>query len=138
MCTHLARDRTSKGLELRIRLQEAGVAGGGGAVFTHTWKEEVFWLHLLHVRAQSLQLCLTLCNPMDYTVHGILQAIILGIEPRSPTLQSNSLPAEPQGKPSTLVGRFFSTSATWAPRMHMLATKGGGYFPSRTDGETEV
>ena len=42
----------------------------------------------------------TLCNPMDYTVHGILQARILewvfpspgdlsnpGIQPRSPTLQ---------------------------------------------------
>ena len=23
------------------------------------------------------QLCLTLCDPMDYTVHGILQAIVL-------------------------------------------------------------
>ena len=55
----------------------------------------------------------TLCNPMDYTVHGILQARILewvafpspgdlpnpGIEPRSPTLQADSLPVEPQGKP---------------------------------------
>ena len=52
-------------------------------------------------------------QPMDYTVHGILQARILewvafpfskgssqpGIEPRSPTLQADSLPAEPQGKP---------------------------------------
>ena len=50
---------------------------------------------------------------MDYTVHGILQARILewvafpfsrgssqpGIEPRSPALQADSLPAEPQGKP---------------------------------------
>ena len=27
--------------------------------------------------AKSLQLCPTLCDPMDYTVHGILQAIIL-------------------------------------------------------------
>ena len=59
------------------------------------------------------QLCLTLCDPMDYTVHGILQAKILkwvalpspgdfpcpGIEPRSPTLQADSLPAEPPGKP---------------------------------------
>ena len=45
---------------------------------------------------------------MDYTVHGILQARILewtpgdvpnpGIEPRSPALQADSLPAEPQGK----------------------------------------
>ena len=39
---------------------------------------------------------------MDYTVHGILQARILeqaGIEPRSPTFQADSLPAEPEGKP---------------------------------------
>ena len=63
--------------------------------------------------------CLTLCNPVDYRVHGILQARILewvavlfsrgssqpGIEPRSPTLQADSLPAEPPGKtPNTGVG----------------------------------
>ena len=63
------------------------------------------------------QLCLTLCNPINYTVHGILQARILewvtfsllqgnlpnpGIEPRSPTLQVDSLPAEPQGNPRIL------------------------------------
>ena len=49
---------------------------------------------------------------MDYTVHGILQARTLewvanfswqylpnpGIEPRSPALQADSLPAEPQGE----------------------------------------
>ena len=57
------------------------------------------------------QLCPTLCDPMDYTVHGILQARVLeafpspgdlpnpGIKPRSPALQAGSLPAEPQGKP---------------------------------------
>ena len=59
------------------------------------------------------QLCLTLCDPTDRIVHGILQARILewvafpfsrgssnpGIEPRSPTLQEYSLPAEAQGKP---------------------------------------
>ena len=52
-------------------------------------------------------------DPMDYTVHGILQARILEwvafpspgdlpnpeIKPRSPALQVDSLPAEPQGKP---------------------------------------
>ena len=57
--------------------------------------------------------CLPLCDPLDYTVHGILQARILEwlscpppgdrpnsrIEPRSPILQVDSLPAEPQGKP---------------------------------------
>ena len=50
---------------------------------------------------------------MDYTVHGLLQARILewiavpfsrglpnpGIEPRSPSLQADFLPAEPPGKP---------------------------------------
>ena len=51
----------------------------------------------------------TLCNPMDHTVHGILQVKILewvafpfsrgSSQPRSPTLQVDSLPAEPQGKP---------------------------------------
>ena len=63
------------------------------------------------------KLWLTPRDPMDYTVHGILQARILenslewvaipspghlpnpGIEPRSPTSQADSLPAEPPGKP---------------------------------------
>ena len=68
------------------------------------------------VKVKVTQLCLTFCN---YTVHGILQARILewvafpfsrdwtnpGIEPRSPALQADSLPAEPQGKPkNTAVG----------------------------------
>ena len=64
------------------------------------------------VKVKVAQSCLTLCDPMDYTDHGILQARILewvafpfsrgssqpGIKPRSPTLQTDSLPAEPQGK----------------------------------------
>ena len=64
----------------------------------------------------------TLCDPMGYTAHGILQARILewvdfpfsrgssqpGIEPRSPTLQADSLPTGPQGKPkNTRVGSKF-------------------------------
>ena len=66
----------------------------------------------LGMKVKVIQLCLTLCDPMDYTVHGILKARILewvafpfcressqpGIEPRSPALQVDSLPAEPQGK----------------------------------------
>ena len=65
-------------------------------------------------KVKVAQSCPTLCDPMDYTVHGILQAGILkcgslslspgdlpnpGIEPRSPILQVDSLPAEPQLKP---------------------------------------
>ena len=59
------------------------------------------------------QSCPALCDPMGYTVHGILQARILewvdfpfskgssnpGIEPRSPALQVYSLSAELSGKP---------------------------------------
>ena len=64
------------------------------------------------VKVKVAQLCPTLCEPMDI-VHGILQVRILeweafpspgylpnpGIEPKSPTLQEDSLPAEPPGKP---------------------------------------
>ena len=65
------------------------------------------------------QLCLTLYDHMDYnttgsSVHGILQARVTGglpfpspghlhdsgIKSESPTLQSDSLPSEPLGKPS--------------------------------------
>ena len=65
------------------------------------------------VCAKSLQSCPTIFDPMDCSppgssVHGILQARILewlpffspgdlpnpGIEPRSPSLQADSLPAE--------------------------------------------
>ena len=64
------------------------------------------------------QLCLTLCDPIDCSpsgssVHEILKARILewvampsppgdlpnpGIEPRFPSLQTDSLPSEPPGK----------------------------------------
>ena len=64
------------------------------------------------------QLCLTLCNPMDYSlpgssVHGILQTRVQsglpfpspgdlpnpGAKPRSSSLQADSLPTELQGSP---------------------------------------
>ena len=62
------------------------------------------------------QPCLTLCDPMDHIVHGILQARILewvavpfaGVssQPRSPELQVDSLPAEPPGKPSAVKNKL--------------------------------
>ena len=65
------------------------------------------------VKVKAAQLCPTLCKHMGYTVHGILQARILqwvalpfsrgSSQPRSPALQEDSLPAEPQGK-----GQVFS------------------------------
>ena len=65
----------------------------------------ISWAKVCVKFAQS---CQTLCDPMDYTVHGILQARILewvaipssrgSSQPRSPARQENSLLAEPQGK----------------------------------------
>ena len=70
------------------------------------------------LHAHLLQLCLTLCNPINCSppgssVHGILQAKILewvavpstgdlpqpGIQPTSPALQAHSLPLSYQGSP---------------------------------------
>ena len=70
----------------------------------------------MYLHAKSLQLCLTLCDPMDCSpagssVHGILQERILEwvampsskdlpdprIKPRSPALQADSLPLSLQG-----------------------------------------
>ena len=75
-------------------------------------KRSVFKYEYPHVKMKVGQSCLTLGDPRDYTVHGILQVRILewvafpfsrdlpnpGIKPRSPALQADSLPAEPQGK----------------------------------------
>ena len=71
------------------------------------------------VRACLLPLCLTLCDPMDYSLpgssvhkdspgkntgvgcHFLLQGIFPGERsPRSPALQADSLTPEPPGKPS--------------------------------------
>ena len=90
---------------------------------------------MLSVKVMVTQSCLTLCNPKDYTFHGILQARILewvaisftrgSSQPRdrtkSPTLQVDSLPAEPPGKPkntgagglSLLQGIFLTQELNW-------------------------
>ena len=72
------------------------------------------------MKAKVAQSCPTFCDPMDYTVHEILQARILewvafpslevppGIKPRSPALQEGALPAEsPESSLLTLLNSFF-------------------------------
>ena len=92
------------------------------------------------------QSCPTLCNPMDSSppvssVHGILQARILewvampfsggssnlGIEPRSPTLQADSLLSKPPGKPKntgmgslSLLQRIFPTQESNLGVLHCM------------------
>ena len=72
-------------------------------------KQVIIWA----MKVKVAQSCLILCDPTDYTVHGIFQARILeqiaftfsrgsfqpGIESRSPALQTDQSPAEPPGKP---------------------------------------
>ena len=73
----------------------------------------VMCLSILKVKGKVVQSCLTLYHPMDYTVHGILQARILEwiVLPLSrgscqqrdqiqvSSMQADSLPAEPPEKP---------------------------------------
>ena len=71
------------------------------------------------MKVKVAQSCPTLCDPMDYIAHGILQARVLEwrdesettpfqgglpnpeIEPISPALGVDSLPAKPPGKPKS-------------------------------------
>ena len=94
------------------------------------------------------QLCPTLCDPMDYTFRGILQARILewrntgypfpspgdlpnpGIEPKFPMLEADSLPAEPQGSPRILecVAYAFSRGSSPPKNWTRVSCIAGGFF----------
>ena len=75
------------------------------------------------VKVKVTQSCLTLCNPMYYTVHGILQARILewvavpfsrgSSQPRSPPLQANSLLLIHQGGPFYPVSTNNALQSFW-------------------------
>ena len=85
-------------------------------------------LYRKKVESEVTQSCLTLCDPVDYSlpgfsIHGIFQARVLeywsgllfpspgdlpdpGIKPRFPALQADALPSEPPGKFYT-EGQFY-------------------------------
>ena len=99
------------------------------------------WVDSVCVCAQSLQMCLTLCDHMDCSppgssVRGILQARILewvchfllqeifptpGIEPRSPALASGFVTTEPPGKHT--FHRHFSCTDVQMLCLHFLKKK---------------
>ena len=97
----------------------------------------------MEVKVKVAQSCPTLWDLMDYTVHGILQARILEwvafpfsrrssqprIEPRSPALQADSLPAELSGEP---LNGSIAHSKTKFSKLHVLIL----YYPKNL--ETEV
>ena len=59
------------------------------------------------VKVKVAQLCPTLCDPMDYTVHGILQARILEWV-AVPFSKGSSQPRD-QTQVSHITGRLFTT-----------------------------
>ena len=68
------------------------------------------------VSAKSLQSCLTLCYPMDYSppvfsIHGILQARILECPSLGDLPDAGIDPVSPMS--TALAGEFFTTSTTW-------------------------
>ena len=79
---------------------------------------------------------------MDHRVHGILQARILkwiafpssrgSSWPRSPTLQADSLPSEPPGKPKNtgVVAYPFSRGFSWPRNWTRVSCTAGGFFTS--------
>ena len=72
---------------------------------THRHRKQAYGYQKWKVKVKVAQLCPTLCDPMDYTVPGILQARILewvdfpfsrdlpdpGIKPGSPALQAGGV-----------------------------------------------
>ena len=91
-----AREEPGKGLKETLQMPILG-------------QEQWLFFSFEIMKVKIAQSRLSLSDPMDYTVYGILQARILGwvafpfsrgsyqprIEPRCPTLQVDSLPAEP-------------------------------------------
>ena len=73
--------------------------------------------HAQEVKVKVTQSCLILCDPKDYTVHGILQARILEWV-AVPFSRGSSQPRD-RTQVSHIAGGFFTSWATReAPRMH--------------------
>ena len=64
----------------------------------------------VRLKVKVVQSCLTLCNPRDYTVHGILQARILEWV-TFPFSRGSSHPSN-QTQVSHIAGGFFTSCAT--------------------------
>ena len=70
-----------------------------------------FIIHEKKVKMKVAWSCPTLCNPMDYTIHGILQARIL--EWVTFSFSRGSSQPRDRTQVSHIAGRFFTSWATW-------------------------
>ena len=69
----------------------------------------------LKVKMKVTQLCLTLCNPMDYIVRGILQARILHFSRVSSQYRD-------QTQVSSIASRFLTSWATWESQEYRVGS----------------
>ena len=71
-------------------------------------------LHIVYLifktKVKVIYLCPTLCDPVDYTIHGILQARML--EQIAFLFSRGSSQPSDQTQVSHIAGRFFTTRAT--------------------------
>ena len=87
--------------------KEAWKATVHGAAKSQTWlSDKVDW----KVKVKVIQLYPTLCDPMDYTIHEILQARILEWV-AFPFSRGSSQPRD-QNQVSRIAGGFFTSWAT--------------------------
>ena len=77
----------------------------------------MLWTSRAQVKVKVVQLCLTLCDPMDYTVHGILQARILKWV--AVPFSRVSSQSRDWTQVSCIAGRCFTSWATW--KAHLRA-----------------
>ena len=59
---------------LKVNFQKTNIVASGPIT---SWQIDGETMETVKVKVKVAQSCLTLYNPMDYTIHGILQAIIL-------------------------------------------------------------
>ena len=100
---------------------------GNGRGWGTRWDTEGDNLLRTGSEVKVAQLCLILCDHVDYTAHGILQARILEwvafplslpnqvIKLRFPSNQADSLPVEPPEKPT-------ENRASWLNWLHRIPT----------------
>ena len=105
---------------------------------------KVIFAFILCMKVKVAQLYLTLCDPMDYTVHGILQARILewvafpfsggSSQPRDQTQVSHIagrfVPAEPRPRTLEWVAYPFSSGSSRSRNWTGVSCIAGGFFTS--------
>ena len=104
---NLPKNWLSQNLRQHIKKQRHYFTDKGLYIQTYSFSSSLVWMW---VKQKITQSCPTLCDPMDYTVHGILQARIL--EWVAFPFSRGSSQSRDQTQVSRIAGRFFTSWAT--------------------------